>query len=93
MADWPVLNPIHVLLTGATGVASWLFVERPALRLKTRGPGRRLAQSRSARSTDELLDDGGGVGQQFDLILEGGGGGGVAGVVENPPAGVADRVG
>jgi peptidoglycan/LPS O-acetylase OafA/YrhL len=87
---------LSVLVTVPLAVASWFLVERPALRLKSRGPGRRMVEARgtnSAGPTDELLDDRGGVGQQRDLVLEGGGGGGVARVVENPTAGLADRIG
>jgi Macrocin-O-methyltransferase (TylF) len=54
---------------------------------------RRRAAARSAGPAHELLEDRGGVGQQRDLVLERRGRGSVAGVVENPTAGVADRIG
>jgi peptidoglycan/LPS O-acetylase OafA/YrhL len=82
-----------VLVTAPLAIASWLLVERPALRLKNRGPGRRAAEVRLAGPAHELPEDLGGVGQQRDLVLEGRGGGRVAGVVENPATGLADRVG
>jgi peptidoglycan/LPS O-acetylase OafA/YrhL len=84
---------LSFIVTAPFAIASWLFVERPALRLKSRGPGRRLEQFRSAGPAHELLDDRRRIGQQRDLVLEGRGGGRVAGVVENPATGLADRVG
>jgi peptidoglycan/LPS O-acetylase OafA/YrhL len=83
---------LSFIVTAPFAVASWFLVERPALRLKSRGPDRRLAQVRLAGAAHELLEDRGGVGQQRDLVLEGRSGSGVAGVVENPPAGLTDRV-
>jgi peptidoglycan/LPS O-acetylase OafA/YrhL len=82
---------LSFIVTAPFAIASWFLVERPALKLKYRGPGR--GQARSAGPTDELLEDPGGVGQQGDLVLESRGGGSVAGIVENPAAGLADRVG
>jgi peptidoglycan/LPS O-acetylase OafA/YrhL len=79
---------LSVLVTVPLAVASWFLVERPVLRLKNRGPGR----ARSAGPARDLLDDRGGVGKHLDLVLERGGSGGVRGVVENPTAGLADRV-
>jgi peptidoglycan/LPS O-acetylase OafA/YrhL len=84
---------VSFLVTAPLAVASWFLVERPALRLKSRGPGRKWAEARSAGPAHELLEDRGGVGQQRDLVLERRRRGGVAGVVKNPAAGVADRVG
>ena len=84
---------LSFIVTVPLAIASWLFVERPALRLKSRGPGRRAAQARSAGPAGELPDDRSGVGKHLDLVLERGGGGSVRGVVENPMAGVTDRVG
>jgi peptidoglycan/LPS O-acetylase OafA/YrhL len=58
---------LTVLLTTPLAIASWLFVERPALRLKSRGPGRRLAEARGTNSAGparKLTDDRRGVGQQ-----------------------------
>ena len=84
---------LSFIVTVPLAVASWFLVERPALRLKHRGPGRRRAEARSAGPAHELFEDHGRVGQQRDLVLERRGGGSVAGVVENPTAGVADRIG
>lgn len=84
---------LSFIVTAPFAIASWFLVERPALRLKYRGPGRRLAPARSADSAHELLDHRGGVGQARDLVLEGGGGGNVTAIVENPTTGLPDRVG
>jgi peptidoglycan/LPS O-acetylase OafA/YrhL len=84
---------VTVLLTVPLAMASWFVIERPALRLKSHGPGRRPAAARSAGPTHELLDDRGRIGQQLDLVLERRGGGSVGGIVENLPAGVSDRLG
>jgi peptidoglycan/LPS O-acetylase OafA/YrhL len=84
---------LSVLVTAPLAAASWFLVEKPALRLKSRGPGRTLEEVRSGGPTHELLDDRGRVGQQLDLVLERRGGGGVGGVLENPAAGVSDRFG